>query len=346
MKKNVLAFILVLVLGGITLWLVKRNGTSTVPRELRDFAFSDTASITKIFMVDKANHQVTLKKIRTGEWTVNNKWKARNDGIFNLLFVVKNLSVKSMVGVQAQENVVKQLASGTVKIELYTGDKLVKVYYVGGATPDNEGTYMLLSDPETKQNSKRPFVMFVEGQTRYLTPVYNANEKEWRDRTALSYYPPDIRSVTLEFIQAKGTSWEVVQPSFNTFSVRYLKNHTNYPNMDTLAVKQYLSYFQGVSFESFTEDFNPLKKDSILQSPPQYVLTVSDKNKKTTEIRLFGMEPRREELDAHGKPEKFDLDHMYALINKDEFVITQFFAFGKVIPDIEYFAKKAVPVKK
>jgi hypothetical protein len=57
MKKNVLAFILVLVLGGITLWLVKRNGTSTVPRELRDFAFSDTASITKIFMVDKANHR-------------------------------------------------------------------------------------------------------------------------------------------------------------------------------------------------------------------------------------------------------------------------------------------------
>jgi hypothetical protein len=175
MKKNQIAFFILLVLAGVTFLLLKRNTSTTVPTELRDFAYSDTASITKIFLADKAGHQVMLERNPAGGWTVDKKWKARNDGIYNLFFVIKNLSIKSMVGVQAQETVIKQLASGSTKIEIYKGDKLVRMFYVGGATPDDEGTYMLLANPETKQNSSRPFVMCIEGQTRYLTPVFVTN---------------------------------------------------------------------------------------------------------------------------------------------------------------------------
>jgi hypothetical protein len=346
MKKNLIAFLIVLILGGITLWLVKRNGNTTVPKDLRDFALNDTAAVTRIFMADRANHQVTLNKIRAGEWTVNNKWRARNDGIFNLLFVIKNLAIKSMVGISAQENVTKELASSAIKIEIYQGEKLVRCYYVGGATQDNEGTFMLLSDPETKKNSSRPFVMCIEGQSRYLTPVYNTNEAEWRDRTILSYYPPDIRSVKVEFMQATGTSYEVLQPAYNTFTVKNLKTNTVLDRPDTLAIKQYLSYFQSQSYESLIPGIDPQRKDSVLKSQPMYVLTVQDKNNKPTEIRFFAMEPRNVELDAHGKPEKYDLDKMYALINKQEFAVVQYFVFGKILTDIEYFTLKHNTVKK
>jgi hypothetical protein len=346
MTKNRIVFLLVLILGGITWYLISRNGATTVPKELRDFAVSDTASITKIFLADKANHQVTLEKVKTGEWTLNKKWKARNDGIFNLLFVIKNLAIKSMVGVQAQENVIRQMASGATKIELYHGDKLIKMYYIGGATPDDEGTYMLLVNPETKQNSSRPFVMCIEGQTRYLSPVYSTNENEWRDRTAFSYYPPDINSVKIEFIGAKGHSFEVLQPGYNTFKVQSLETKSDIPDLDTFAVKQYLSYFQGVGFETFLNDMNIVRKDSILSSTPLYRMTIRDKQNKTVELKFFGMEPHREELDANGKPEKFDLDRLYTLINNREFVNTQYYVFGKLLPDIEYFMKKKAGVKK
>jgi len=346
MKKNTIAFVVVLLLAGITILLMRQNGNSTVPKDLRDFAVADTGSITKIFLADKAGHQVTLQKIKSGEWKVNGKWKARNDGIFNLLFVIKNLSIKSMVGVQAQTNVVKGLITGAVKIEIYKGDDLLKVYYVGGQTPDDQGTYMLLSDPKTNENSARPFVMCIEGQTRYLTPVYNTNENEWRDRTALACYPPDIKSVKLEYVAAKGASYEVIQTAFNRFKITNLQNNANYPDFDTMAVRQYLTYFAGQSFETFLNGMDKTRRDSILGSSPLYILTIKDKNDKSTEIKLFGMEPHREELDAKGKPEKFDLDRMYALINKDELVVAQFYVFGKLIPDIEYFAKNKAPVKK
>jgi hypothetical protein len=251
-----------------------------------------------------------------------------------------------MVGISAQENVTKELASSAIKIEIYQGEKLVRCYYVGGATQDNEGTFMLLSDPETKKNSSRPFVMCIEGQSRYLTPVYNTNEAEWRDRTILSYYPPDIRSVKVEFMQATGTSYEVLQPAYNTFTVKNLKTNTVLDRPDTLAIKQYLSYFQSQSYESLIPGIDPQRKDSVLKSQPMYVLTVQDKNNKPTEIRFFAMEPRNVELDAHGKPEKYDLDKMYALINKQEFAVVQYFVFGKILTDIEYFTLKHNTVKK
>jgi hypothetical protein len=341
MKKNGIALLLVLLLGGIAFWLVRKNGNTTVPKDLRDFALADTASITRIFIADKANHTVTLKKNKPGDWTVNDKWRARNDGVFNLLFVIKNLAIKSMVGVQAQENVIRNLASGAIKIEIYKGDKLIKMYYVGGATPDDEGTYMLLADPDTKLNSARPFVMFIEGQTRYLTPVYATNENDWRDRTAFSYYPPDIRSVRLDFVQNGGHSFELQQPSPNHFAVLDLASNAPLSNLDTLNARQYLSYFQGMGFEAYLNDMSVERKDSILTSTPLYVMTIKDKDNKTCELKFFGMEPHRLEMDAQGKPEKYDLDRMYTLINKHEFVITQYYVFGKLITDIEYFRKKA-----
>jgi hypothetical protein len=346
MKKNQIALLIVLLLGGITIYFLRKDTGTTVPKELRDFAYADTASITKIFLADKAGHQVTLEKLSKGNWTVNKKFKARNDGIFNLLFVVKNLSIKSMVGVQAQENVIKNLASGATKIELYQGDKLVRMYYVGGATPDDEGTYMLLVNPETKQNSSRPFVMCIEGETRYLTPVYVTSEAEWREKIAFTYFPPNIKSVKVQFIGASGNSFEVVSSRPNLFEVHYLKNNSNYPNIDTLAVKQYLSYFQGVGFETFLNDMQTFRKDSILSSTPLYEMTITDRDDKVTNLRFFGMEPHREALDAKGKPEKFDMDRMYTLINKDEFVVTQYYVFGKLLTDIEYFANKGPGVKK
>jgi hypothetical protein len=346
MKKNYVAFGLILLLAGIAVWVLKQNGSSTVPKEMRDFAVADTASITRIFLADKANHQVTLTKLKAGEWRVNGKWKARNDGIRNLLFVIKNVSVKSMVGVNAVENVIKSLASGATKIEIYKDDKLIKVYYVGGATQDDEGTYMLLSDPDTKLNSSRPFVMAVEGQHRYLTPVYVTNESEWRDRTAFSFNPPDIRSVKLDFIQAKGKSFEITQPAANTFKLRSLKDNVEQSHFDTLAVKQYLTYCQAQGFESFLDDMKKAKRDSLLSSSPLYVLSIADKNNKTTEMKFYGMEPLRQEFDEKGKPEKYDLDHMYALINSQELVVTQYYTFGKLLTDIEYFMHKKADVKK
>jgi hypothetical protein len=49
----------------------------------------------------------------------------------------------------------------------------VKQYYVGHATQDNTGTYMLLTNPETDKNYEDPFVTHIPGFDGFLSTRYN-----------------------------------------------------------------------------------------------------------------------------------------------------------------------------
>ena len=109
MKRNTITLIVALVLGLSTFWLISRSGKGTINPELRDFAVSDTASISKIFLVSKSEKQVTLTREADGRWKVNGKYYARPDAIKTLLITIHALSVREPVGLKAKENIIKQL---------------------------------------------------------------------------------------------------------------------------------------------------------------------------------------------------------------------------------------------
>src|SRR6218665_1099686 len=141
MKKTSLVIIAILiVLAAVSIYIyTSKSKLSTINQDERAFAFKDTAAITKIFIADKEGDQSTLVRTKNG-WVVNNKYNCRADAILNLLEVIKNVEVKMPVPKQGREAVVKFLASTAMKIEIYAGDDLVKQYYVGHESPDNEGS--------------------------------------------------------------------------------------------------------------------------------------------------------------------------------------------------------------
>ncbi len=172
MNRNRIAIILVIILGSVSLWLVLNNKKSTLKKGLRDFALEDTASVTKLFLADKNNRSITLEKQKPGIWRLNNKFFARNDAVNLLLETMKRVEVKSPVGKNAKDVIIKALAAAGVKIEAYNKDKLVKLYYVGSETQDMLGTYMLLADPITLENSSVPYITYIPGFDGYLTPRF------------------------------------------------------------------------------------------------------------------------------------------------------------------------------
>ena len=97
MKKNRIILFLALALAIVTIGLILQKNKGTIEENLTGFAVIDTAAITKIFLADKNNHSVTLKKNADATWTVNDKYKARPDGIKTLLSTIKNLAVKTRV---------------------------------------------------------------------------------------------------------------------------------------------------------------------------------------------------------------------------------------------------------
>lgn len=336
MKRNTIILIAVLLLAAITTYLVMNSGPGSVARELRDFAYADTASVDKIFLADKTGKQVTIVRNADGTWTLNDKYLARQDAVNNLLTTAYNLSVREPVGLKARENIVKSLITGSVKCELYSKGEMKRLYYVGGETPDMLGTYMLLADPKTGKNSSEPFIMEIKGFNGYLTSRYSPDEREWRDKTAFKYYVPDIRSIRVEHVGQPENSFIVTQSA----SMKYgLQSLTGQPlPFDTVQVRQYISYFIRLGFLEFQNGYN--KKDSVTATTPVHIITVQDASGKKNEVKFYhkaGGGVAGTEFLEH--PPEFDVDNMYATVNND-FVIVQYYVFGKVLQTPEYFSKR------
>lgn len=340
MKRNTIILIAVLILGAVTTYLVMNSGPGSVAKELRDFAYSDTANVDKIFLADKTGKSVTLVRNDDGTWTVNEKYPARPDAVKNLLQTVYSLSVREPVGAKARENVVKQLITGSIKCELYDGEKMVRLFFVGGETPDMLGTYMLLADPETGTNSTEPFIMEIKGFNGYLTTRFSPDEREWRDKAAFQYYVPDIRSVKVEHTGMPEQSFIVTQSA----NMKYqLQSVTGQPlPFDTAQVRQFISYFIRLGFVEF-QNQNP-KKDSVLASNPVHVITVQDATGKKNVVKFYHKEGSGvlgTDSIPGGSP--YDVDNMYATVNDGkDFVIVQYYAFGKLLVTPEYFTKQRV----
>lgn len=340
MKKNKIAIILVAILGSLSFWFIVNRKSGTIKPTLRDFAVEDTASINKIFLADKNGNTVTLERQQDATWSVNGKYTARPDAIQMLLTTIKKIDIKEPIGKNAQDNVTKRLAAKAVKCEIYQDGELTKAYYVGTETPDQTGTYMILIDLETMKPSAKAFITYIPGFEGYLTTRYFTEEKGWKDRTVFHYIPTQIKSVKLESPEHPEQNYEVSVLGENKFEVKKLKDNTVVTDLDTLAVKQYLSYFKQLNFESFEVELKQHQIDSTLKTQPLNILTVTDTKGQSNKVIFYSRPNLKKVLGQDEKPIPFDPIRMDALLDNGDVVMLQYFVFGKVMPPVAYFQKK------
>jgi len=341
MKKNRIAIILVILLSSLSFWFIINNKKGTIKETLKEFAVKDTASINKIFLADKKGRSVTLEKNASGKWIVNGKYNARIDAVQTLLYTINKVDVKEPVSKKAHNNIVKKLAAEAVKCEIYSNDELIKAYYVGTETTEMTGTYMILIDLKTMQPSEKPFVTYIPGFEGYLTTRYFTEEIGWRDRTVFNYSGNEIKSVKMETPQYPEKGYEVLSLGENTFDVKLLSTGKSLPNIDTLAVKQYLSYFKNLNFESFEVEMSAQQMDSVKNSIPLNIISLTNNEGKVTQVKFFPRKPKNNATTVDGKAIQYDQDRMNAVMNDGkDFVFVQYFMFGKIMPSPEYFQKK------
>jgi hypothetical protein len=347
MRKNRIAIVLVILLGSVSFWFISHNRKGTINEKMRSFAVKDTASINKIFLADKDGRTLTLERGEKGVWTVNGKYGVRIDALHSLMETLIRIDVKEPVGKKAQDNVMKRLAAKAVKCEIYQNNVLAKAYYVGTETQDLTGTYMIMIDPETMETAERPFITYIPGFEGYLTTRYFTEERGWRDRSMFANIPNEIKSVRMEIPYNPTFGYELTVKGNNDYEIKMLSDNKVVANVDPLAVKQYLSYFQALSFESFEVDLKQPQIDSVIKSQPINILTVTDQNGKVNKVKFYARTPTKESFDIKGNLVKFDPERMDALMNNGiDFVMVQFYMFGKVMPSVDYFQNDSSKPKK
>jgi len=348
MKKNRYFILSVIVLAIIALILLLTNSRSTFKRSYSDFAISDTSNVTRIFMADKNNNSLKLEKKSTGKWIVNDQFPAQKANVEMLLNTMLQLQVKETVPKPAHNTVIRDLAATAVKVEIYQlvyridfwgirwfpHEKKTKVYYVGGATQSNRGSYMLM------ENSSEPFVTYLPGLRGFVSPRFSPIEKYWRDYSIFRKSLLEIASVKMEFPGNPEFSYEIKLSPSHKLTFLSLQDQAEITAFDTLKVMNFLAAFRSVSFEALLNDMDKHMKDSVLSSTPFIIITLTDTNNVSQTIKTYHKKGQIDALDYDQHPTPYDLDRLYALVNNGkDFTLIQYFVFDRILRPKTFFLK-------
>jgi len=334
MKQNTRLIILVAVLGIISAWFIFNADSGTLKKELSDFSVKDTARVDKIFIADKLGKSSLLERKGPGEWVVNGKYGVRQDAMTSLLTTLKVMQVKAPVPESMFDNVVKEMSSSVQKkCEVYLDGKLYKTIYLGTESVDKMGTYMLL------EGSSVPFEVHVPGHRGFLQTRFIVDDRLWRDPFIFKMDYRTIREVNVTYRDQPESGFRLTYNGDKDVRVFQGKQFIPLTNLDTSKAISYLAEISKINYEFVvTESFDE-KRDSILTTVPFAEVKIKDEAGKIQEISCFHRSTPDDALDLDPRGVPHDPDRMYGWLNKQDFLLVQFYQFNRVIKPVDWFAK-------
>lgn len=351
MTRNKILLLVTIILATIAVALLFTRKNTTLRSDVSEFAVKDTASITKIFMADKFNQQVTLERISTGNWRLNGKYDALQENMETFLNTLANMEVREPVAKAAHDNILKMMAAKSVKVEIYQHkyriniggitlfpyEKLTKTYYIGDATMDNTGTFGLMEGADT------PVVLYMPGLRGFIATRFSTSETDWRVHTIFNKKLPEIKNIKVEFIDQPEESYVIENENNQTLKLIRLSDNQEIHGYDTLKLVSFVNAFRKVNYEVLMNDMEPAKKDSIMNSAPKHKIKLLTRDGQTQSVRTFvRLLPVPEVNVFDGSLITYDMDRMYGLVNERDFVVIQFFVFDKLLMPLSSFTNQKV----
>ena len=348
MKKNnritIIIAALLVVIAGVLIW--NNRYISTNRGEDSDFQVWDTASVTKIYLADRRERESLLEREPQG-WVLNGTYKAHPKQVQYLLTTLYKIRIKMPVSKASHDNIVKQLASQSTKVEVYQivprinlfdkikmfyHEKRTKVFYVGDATMDGSGTFML------KEGADKAYIVYIPSFRGFITTRFTANPDDWRDHTIFHENMADIQSVEVDFNEDPEGSFRIDNIGKHQYKLTRLIDNQDLP-YDTLKVINLMSSFGDLRFEAlFTNTLPQERIDSITSSPYMHYIVVTDKDGNKQDMKTFKKLVLNGVTDIGGELGDVDRDRMYALVDDGkDFVLIQNYVFDKVLHDVRYY---------
>lgn len=332
MNRTVLLSIIVVLLGAGA-YLATRfnddNMTSVVGAD-REFAVPRD-QVYKVFIADRQGNASTLTRTPDG-WMYNNTYKARPDAIENLLSAIEQIRMQFKPTESAVPQMVQSLATSGLKVEIYDkNDTRIKSYYIGGATNDETGTYIILDGAE------QPYVAELSAWKGNLRFRYNLTGDDWRDRTVFDNKFDDIKSISVDYPAIQDKSF-VIQYTDNGAEVTPFYPFTPAipKKVKKASADAYRGNFERIVAASFNNQYRD--KATISKQIPFAVITLEEKSGKRQSLRLFPIYPEAFTDPKTGvtlQPE--EITGYFALTESGDFMMMQNQVIAKILWAYDYF---------
>lgn len=339
-KKSIILGIAVIVIAVLAFFatnLVRNSGKSD--SELLEFAIADTSSINRIELRDAYNNEFIIVKGDDGVWTDSDGQCIIQEPVMTMLETIKNIEFKGYVPENSKKNVTNRLAALNTEVKIFQNGKWSKTWYVGYATQDHYGTYMLLET--SKEKSDYPVIMKVRGLSGIIEPRFFADQRKWRCTEVFAIPRKDIQSVNVYYPEEKSKSFSVERKGYD-----YVVKHNGelLSGIDTSMASRYLSSYKKVHFELVNYELDKKGLDSLKKSTPFCILTLKKMDGKTQKLRMFRVKGSGEELgNDYGELVDYDINRFWLELPDGEVVKAQYFVFNPLIMGHLYFGS-GVPV--
>jgi hypothetical protein len=328
-KKLIVAILILAVLSILLWWKMSNQKKETTNRSQSDFAVKDTMGISRIVLSDKEKNRIELRRNAEG-WLVNGRFPARKDAINLLLETIYNMEVKSPVGRAGHNTVVRRLATKSVRVEIFRNESLLKSYFVGGPTQDQQGTYMLMSESDV------PFIMGLPGFSGYLSPRFFTSEDLWKTPALIPLRVQEIASVKYISNEYPEQSWELIN---NKNSLSLQDPASGKPLFfDSLEARAYLTRFFELKYEAIERGKTLV--DSLAKLPPREEFSVRATDGREFSLKTFNKKNPVDEGEIKaGAAPPFDPDRFWAVLNNDRqtVLLLQYFVMDPVLVSRSFF---------
>ena len=312
MIKKVL-FLLIII---SSIYLINNENRKIKKEAEKNFSIENINEIDKVFLSDRKGNNIVLKKDEDS-WFINEKFKVRKDAINTLLTTINEVEVQRPVSNTAYNNVIKQLATTGVKVEIYYRDN-IKTYTVGGSTSDHLGTYMLMEDGEN------PYVVHIPGFNGFLSPRYGIqgyelDKNNWRDNTVFEINSENIKEISLYNYDDQNKSFRITSNPLSLSNIDSIS--TNY-NIEKII--EYFNLFVKLECERYKGFDVDLSSERLL-----YKLKIKYNNK----VDLLDVFSFTKKNNNKNQSEP-NVERFYAKLNNGETMLIQKYVFNKVFISI------------
>lgn len=350
MKKFRLSIIVLISLALIALFMLLNNRNGTLRNKDNNFSIEDTSIVTKFFLADKLGHFVKVQRIADNKWILNDTFPVAPDMVEVMLKTFKSIDIKAPVAKSSRNTIIRLLSAKSVKTEIYQRvyrinlfnkvklfpyEKLTRTYYVGDATMNNTGTFMLM------EGSQDPYIIHIPGFKGFVNSRYSPLAADWRSHSIYKFRLPDIQSVKITYLDKPEQSFLLLNKGDRSFVLSSLQDNRQVMNYDTLKLIGFLGAFRNVNFESLIDDITPAKRDSLLIAKPTMQIELTDNLNKTHILKAWRRKADAGQVDMEGNETEWDMDRMYAL-NEDtnDLITIQYFVFQEIMVPLSWFKRE------
>ncbi len=329
MKKNLIYLLVLLVLATVGYFLLNSKNDRLFPIEDANFQVENVQEVTKIFLSDKSRDNIKLTKGADGVWMVNDSFRARQDWVAFLLDGLEKQNPAQMVPKSMHNSAIKLLAGGSIKCEVYKGDKKTNAFYVA-RQPDKNNTAIMLNIREDGSNAPRPFIVKYGLTDNFLGVRYQTDLENWRDKQILYFPKSEIVKISVSYPKKTAENFTLLtKPSYKVLPEK--------TGLNADRAKAYHGFYDKLFCMGFENDY--ILKDTFVRTfKPFAMVEVTSAENKKQDLKIFYRQVHKgthQILTVDGQ--EYDGDTFFGWLNKRDFVLLSSQTVQKMLREYHEF---------